>query len=258
LKFVKLLFVMFVLSFFFIFWILSSYSQEKNGEPKADEIMARVDKVFRYPDGKLTGKLIHVTPDGKSRVINIWGAVSGEDLFFKFSSADRDGELKILYNLKNKNIWIYDVHSNRLYNKRGIDRFDPVMMTNFSFADLSHASFQGNYTSKITGETVFKGTECQQLILEPVYKEGKYGILEIFIEKKNFIPLKTDFHDNDKIIFKSMSVVKTGSKNDRTIPVRYEMRDIRKRTVTILEFFEFDESVKFDKKLFRQENLQEN
>jgi hypothetical protein len=248
-----------LLSYFFCFLSITAEAQEKIASGlKAEEILARVDNILKYPQGKLTGKMIHVFPDGKSRVITIWGAVSGEDLLFKFSSSDRDEELKILYNLKNKDTWVYDVHANMLFNKREIGKFDSIMLTNFSFTDLSHASLQGNYTAKITGETLIKGNDCYRLMLEPVLKNNKYGMLEIFVSKKDFIPLKIDFHDNDKIIFKTMSIVKTGFKNGRTIPVRYDMLDIKERTVTLLEFFESDESVKFEKKIFRYENLREN
>jgi hypothetical protein len=248
-----------LLSYFLIFSGMMVWAQEKRaGELKAEEILARVDKVLEYPEGRLTGKMIHVTPDGKSRIINVRGAVAGEDSLFKFSSADRGEEVKILCNLKGKNIWIYDLHANKLFNKRETDKFDFVMLTNYCFIDLAHESFKSSYTAKITGETLIKGNECYRLILEPVLKGGNYGMLELFVTKKDYIPLRIDFHDNEKIIFKTMSINKTAVKNDRTIPIRYDMLDIKKRTVTLLEFFEFDDSIKFDKKIFRHENLREN
>ncbi len=247
-----------ILSFLIGSLNLSAGPENKTGgDLKADEILGHVDMVFMYPDGRLTGRMIHVASDGKSRMIDVRGAVSGGDMLFKFSSADRDEELKILYN-KNEDIWVYDLHANMLFNKRGTDRFDPLMTTNFTFVDFSHAAFRGKYTAKITGDAVIKGNECHQLSLEPVSKDGRYGLLKLFISKKDFIPLKTEYHDNEKIIFKTLSVVKTGLKKDRIVPVRYEMLDIKKSTVTLLEFFDFDETVKFDKNTFRQENLRGN
>lgn len=248
-----------LLSFLFNYLNLFAYAQEKpEAGLNADEILARVDKVFGYPKSRLRGKMVHVTPDGKSRMITIWGAASGEGLLLKFSSTGRDDELKVLYNPKGENIWVYDLHANKVFNKRGTDMFDALMMTNFTFVDLSHASLQHSYTATIKGEAVTKGIDCYLLVLEPVVKAGVYGKLEVFVAKKDFIPLRIDYHDSEKIIFKTMSIVKTATQNGRIIPIRYDMYDIKKKTATIVEFFEFNESIKFERKLFRHENLREN
>jgi hypothetical protein len=251
--------IILLLSCFLYIYILPIQAQEKpKTELSAQEILARVDKMLEYPKGRLTGKMIHVTPDGSSRFINIWGAVAGEDLLFKFSSADRGEEVKVLYNHKGKDIWVYDLHANKLFNKRELDKFDYVMLTNYCFFDLFHGSLENNYSTKISGKTSIKGNECYHLILEPILSGGIYGLLELYVTMKDFIPIRIDFHDNEKIIFKTMSIVKTALRNERITPIRYDMLDIKKRTVTMLEFFNFEESIKFDKKIFMHENLREN
>ena len=55
-----------------------------------------------------------------------------------------------------------------------------------------------------------------------------------------------------------MSIVKVTNRNERIIPVRYDMLDIRKGTATLFELFEFDDSRKFEKEIFRHEKLKEN
>jgi hypothetical protein len=248
-----------LLSCFLYICIMPIHAQDKlKTEFSAQEILARVDKMLDYPKGRITGKMIHVTPDGSSRFINIWGAVAGEDILFKFSSADRGEEVKLLYNHKGQNIWVYDLHANKLFNKRELDKFDYVMLTNYCFFDLSHGTLENNYTAKLTGKTSIKGNDCYQLILEPVLSGGIYGLLELYVTTKDFIPIRIDFHDNEKIIFKTMSIVKTALRNEKITPVRYDMLDIKKRTVTMLEFFNFEENIKFEKKIFMHENLWEN
>lgn len=254
----KLIFII-LLSLSINYLNISAYAQEKNDAVlTAEEILEHADKVFVYPNGRLTGKMVHVTPSGKSRMISVHGSVSADGLLLKFRSADRDDELKVLYKSRSENIWVYDLHANKLFNKRGPDIFDVIMMTNFTFIDLSHASLKDGHNAAIKGEAVVKGMDCHLLTLEPLVKAGIYGRLEVFITKKDYIPVRMDYHDGENIIFKTMSIVKTASQNGRLIPVRYDMYDVKKKTVTILEFFEFNENIKYDKKLFRYESLREN
>lgn len=234
------------------------YSQEKREiELTAQEIVARVDRLLEYPRGQIKGKLVHITPNGASRAINIWGAVAQEDTVFKLSSERRGEEVKILYNLKGESIWVFNPHAVKVFNKRGIDKYDSILATNYFFIDLSNAALQSNYTARITGDAFIKGFDCYKLDLDPLFKSGAYGLLTLYVKKNDYIPLRIDFHDNDKVIFKTMSIVKTIIQNNRIRPVRYDMLHIRRGSVTMLEFFEFDDSIKFDKKIFRHETLGE-
>lgn len=228
---------------------------ERRIELTAQEILARVDRVLDYPGGLIKGKLVHITPDGKSSTIEVLGYISDEDFLFKFSTKWRGEELRVLYNLNGEDIWVYDVLSIKLFNKRGIDRYDSILGTNFYYIDLSNADFQSNYTAEITGEAFVKGRDTYKLKLNPVMRSGEYGLITLYAGKKDFVPLRIDFHDQDRVIFKTLSIAKVITRNDRIIPVRYDMLDIRKGTVTLLEFYGFDEEMSFDKKTFIHENL---
>ena len=101
------------------------------------------------------------------------------------------------------------------------------------------------------------GYDSFKLKLIPLMRGENYGLLTLYVEKKNFIPLRIDYHDTDTVIFKTLSVAKVITRNNKIIPVRYDMLDIRKGTVTLLEFFGFDENIQFDKRIFRHQNLGE-
>lgn len=252
-----------IISIIFIICIIPlftaiAYSQQKREiELGAQEIIARVDKVLEYPRGLIRGKLMHIQPDGNSSIINLQGNIGENDSLFIFSNTDRGEQLKVLYNLKGEDIWVYNIHAIKLFHKMDIDKYDPVLMTNFYYIDLSNAAYQSNYNGTIIGDAVVKGYDTYKLRLDPIYKGGNYGVLTLYASKKDFIPIRIDFHDNDKVIFKSLSVVKTIARNNRIIPVRYDMLDIRRGTVTILEFFGFDDSVVFDKSIFFHQRLGE-
>lgn len=234
------------------------YPQEKREiELTAQEILARVDRIMDYQKGKFKGKMMHILPDGRSFLINFVASISESDYLFKFSSDGRGEELRVLFNLRGEDIWVYNVHAIRLFHKIGIDKYDPVLATNFSFIDFSNADLQSNYTAAINGDAIVKGYEAYRLTLNPIFKGGNYGLLTLYASKENFVPLRIDYHDSDKVIFKTMSIAKTMVKGKSIIPVRYDMLDIRKGTVTILNFHGFENNISFDRKIFRHQTLGE-
>lgn len=241
-----------------VLFFLSGHSQENREiEVTAQGILARVDKILGYPNGLIKGRMKHIFPDGKSFVIELEGLISKDDFLFKFSSKDRGEQIKVLYNMKGEDIWVYNNHQLKLYHKIGIDKYDPLLSTNFFYVDMSKADLQSNYTATIEGETFLKGYDAFILKLKPIYKGGEYGYLTLFVTKDKFIPLRIDYHDRDNAIFKFMNVVKVQEKEERIVPIRYDMMNIRTGTVTILSFFSFEEDMKFSKEIFRSEKLGE-
>ncbi|MBN1496616.1 MAG: outer membrane lipoprotein-sorting protein [Spirochaetes bacterium] len=233
-----------------------SISQEdRKIELNAQGILARVDKMFEYPPGNLKGVMKHIRPDGSAATISINGRISQEDYLFTFSSRERGDQLKVLYNLGGEDIWVYNIHSLKLFHKLSIDKYDEILSTNFTFLDMSNADFQSNYTASISGDAFVKGNDVWKLILKPIAKGGMYGMLTLYVTKDRFIPVRIDYHDRDKAIFKFMTVVRIKENNGRIIPLRYDMMNIRQGTVTIISFTEMDDGATFDSEIFRSEKL---
>jgi hypothetical protein len=232
-----------------------SPQEERRIELTAQEIVARADRILNFPKGLMKGKIIHITPDGTSNLVEVTGSISDEDYLFKFSTKSRGEELRILYNLRGEDIWVYNMLSVKLFNKRGIDKYEEILGTNYYYIDLSNADLQSNYTAELSGDAFVKGVDTYKLKLIPIMRGGNYGLLTLYVDKKDFIPLRTDFHDPDKVIFKTMTIAKIIRKDDRIIPVRYDMLDIQKGTVSLLEYYGFDQDMTFDKKIFIHQNL---
>jgi Outer membrane lipoprotein-sorting protein len=231
-------------------------SQERRAiELTAQEILARVDVVMKYPKGLLTGSLTHISPDGKSINLMLRGNISDEDFLFIVSSSDRGDQIKILYNLGGEDIWVYNIHSIQLFHKIDVDRFDPILGSNFSYVDISNADFQANYNGRIDGSSVVKGKECYRIACDPIFKKGEYGRIVIFVSKDDYIPLKIDYYDQDKVITKSMSVAQVAQFSGRNFPVRYDMLHVKSGTLSILKFFNVDDKITFGKDIFRHQTL---
>ncbi len=231
--------------------------EERKIELTAQGILSRVDRIMEYPQGVVRGLLKHITPDGKSYMVQFTGNIAKEDFLFLFSSPERGNQLKILYNLNGEDVWVYNILSLKLFHKLGIDKYDSVLGTNFTFIDLSNADMQSNYTGTIAGSAIVKGVDAYRLILKPVFKGGEYGQLTLYVTKDKFIPLRIDYHDQDRVIFKFMTIVEYKEKDGRIIPLRYDMMNIRKGTVTIMNITDFEPGVTFNREIFRSERLGE-
>ncbi len=229
--------------------------EERKVELTAQEILARVDSVFDYPKGVIRGKMVHILPAGSTHKVDFVGYISSDDYLFSFSTAERGEQLKVLYNYRGEDIWVYNVLSTKLFHKMGIDKYDSIVFTNFNYVDFSNSDFQSNYTAKIIGDAIVKGKESYRMKLQPVFRGGNYGQLTLYVSKGEYIPLRIDYHDVDKVIFKTLSIVDTIKRNDRVVPVRCDMLDIKKGTLTIQTFHSFENNVNFDRKIFMHQQL---
>lgn len=224
-------------------------------EITAQSILARVDRIMQYPEGEIQGRMKHIFPDGKAFEIDFKGCIVKNDFLFFYSSSARGESLKVLYNMGGEDIWVYNRLAVKLFHKMGIDKYDKLMNTNFSFIDLSNADFQSNYNARITGKTLIKGVDCYKLALEPIATTGEYGLVDMYVTVDKSVPLRIDYHDRDKVIFKFLTVAKTMEKDGRIIPIRYDMLNVKEGTVTILSYLKFDESIKYQGGIFRPEQL---
>jgi hypothetical protein len=231
--------------------------QRSDVEITAQTILANVDRIMQYPLGELQGKMKHILPDGKSFEIDFIGNIARSDFLFSFKSPSRGESFKVLYNMGGEDIWVYNIHAIQLFHKMGIDKYDSLISTNFSFIDMSSSSFQSNYNARITGRSLIKGIECYKLNLVPIFAQSEYGLITLYATVDKHLPLRIDYHDRDKVVFKFLSLAKTIEKNGRVLPIRYDMLNIKNGTVTILSFTKFEEGKKFGGEIFRPEKLGE-
>ncbi|MDA3900480.1 MAG: outer membrane lipoprotein-sorting protein [Spirochaetes bacterium] len=243
-----------LLLLFFVPLIITS-QESRLVEVTAQEILARVDDVLQYPSGQMKGNLMHIYPDGRSVVRDILTYVAKDNYLFTFSSKQRGNEIRILYNLGGEDTWVYNILSLKLFHKVDVDRYDPIFESNFSFIDISNADLQSNYTGKILRKTTYKSNDVIILNLDPIFKDGKYGKLTLYVAASNYLPIRIDYHDNDNAITKTLSFTKMSSFNKRNFPVRYDMLHIGSGTLSIIEFSDYDHKVTFPNTTFRHENM---
>ena len=50
----------------------------------ADELLSRVETIFRFPEGEFHGRMLHIKPGGDARLYGLIIDVSGKDVLLKF------------------------------------------------------------------------------------------------------------------------------------------------------------------------------
>ncbi len=247
--------LLFIVIIAFFSWGYVIAQAEREVELTAQEILARVDRILDYPDGILKGYMMHITPDGSAQKLQITGYINKNQFLFDIVKPARGSMQKVLYRIGGEDLWVYDMAARALFHKMGIDKYDDILATNFFYVDLSNADLQSNYIARIDGSVIIKNNDCYKLSLDPIDKTGVYGKLTLYVVKKNYIPLRIDYHDQDKVIFKTLSIAKVGEKYGRSFPVRYDMLSIKKGTMTVIEFTSIEDGSSISPEIFRPEKL---
>jgi outer membrane lipoprotein-sorting protein len=230
----------------------------------AFEIMDQVFQQLQYSDGHQKLQLTITTREGKTVVYKVSLYQKQNSSFFVFDSLTRGTVLKLLYNDQGQNIYAYQALDKRLFHKKYLDRFESVLGSGFTYVDIANASFIDNYQQKIKGRE--KNGEGEFTLIENLpLDKGHYGKLIVFVDpRKDNRVKRIDYYDTAMVLMKTMTFtygmlpVKEDKNLVREIeyPVRWDMADLSRGTVSTLEFFSIDKTARLDASLFKKENIE--
>lgn len=241
------------------------FAQGKTGiGGTAFEIMDRVFQQLQYAEGHQKLQLTITTREGKSVVYKGSLYQKQNASFFVFDSMTRGTVLKLLYNDQGQNIYAYQTHDKRLFHKKYLDRFESVLGSGFAYLDIANASFIDNYQQKAKGTE--KNDEGEYTVIENIpLDKGHYGKLIVLVDpKKDNRVKRIDYYDSAMVLMKTMTFtygmlsVKEEKNLTREIefPIRWDMADVSRGTVSTLEFFSVDKTARLDASLFKKENIE--
>lgn len=230
----------------------------------AFEIMDRVFQQLQFSEGHQKLQLTITTRDGKSVVYKASLYQKQNASFFVFDSMTRGTVLKLLYNDQGQNIYAYMTHDKRLFHKKFLDRFENVLGSGFAYLDIGNASFVDNYQQKVKGSE--KNDEGEFTIIENLpLDKGHYGKLLVLVDPKKDNRLKRiDYYDSAMVLMKTLTFtygllsIKEGKNDTKQVefPIRWDMADVSRGTVSTLEFFSVDKTARLDPSLFKKDNIE--
>lgn len=230
----------------------------------AFEIMDKVFQQLQYVEGHQKLQLTITTREGKSVAYKGSLYQKQNASFFVFDSMTRGTVLKLLYNDRGQNIYAYQMHEKRLFHKKYLDRFESVLGSGFAYLDIANASFIDNYQQKMKGTE--KNDEGEFTIIENIpLDRGHYGKLIVLVDpRKDNRVKRIDYYDSAMVLMKTMTFtygmlpVKEKKNLTREIefPIRWDMADVSRGTVSTLEFLSVDKTARLDASLFKKENIE--
>jgi len=122
------------------------------------------------------------------------------------------------------------------------------MGTDFTNDDLiKQSSMVVDYTHKIVGTEIIENLNCWKLELIPTENASVvWGKLNVWIDKKDYMQLKTEFYDEDLEIVNRMVGSKINEYNGKKLPSRlefYPLDDEGNKTVIEYKVWNFDVSI---------------
>ena len=230
----------------------------------AFEVMDRVFQQLQFAEGHQKLQLTITARDGKSVVYKASLYQKQNASFFVFDSMTRGTVLKLLYNDQGQNIYAYMTHDKRLFHKKYLDRFENVLGSGFAYLDIGNASFVDNYQQKLKGTE--KNDEGEFTIVENLpLDKGHYGKLIVLVDPKKDNRLKRiDYYDSAMVLMKTLTFTygPLSIKEEKNVtkqvefPIRWDMADVSRGTVSTLEFFSVDKTARLDPSLFKKENIE--
>ncbi len=138
-----------------------------------------------------------------------------------------------------------------------------MMMQNWMGTDLTNddlvkeSSIVNDYTHEINGEEKIEGYECYKIVLTPKPDAAVvWGKIIIWIDKEDYMQLKTEFYDEDNELINIMNGKDVGILGGKKLPKTMEFIPTEKPgNKTIIKYQSLDFSQKTDESFYTTQNM---
>lgn len=225
--------------------------------------LADAKEIVHKADERLKGKTayaeftIQVVRTSWQREMSVksWSKGSDYAMLLVTSPAKEKGNVTLK---RQKEVWSW---------MPGIERtikLPPSMMsqswmgTDFTNDDLvKQSSIVNDYTQKISGDSTIQGRVCYKITMIPKPEAAVvWGKVVMFIDKKDFLELRSEFYDEDGTLVNIMNGSDVKMLGGKLIPAKMEMIPVDKpgqKTVIIYSAMKFDDPI--DDNFFTVENM---
>jgi len=136
----------------------------------------------------------------------------------------------------------------------GSEKNESFMGTDFTYNDLEQKGMEEGEHTRLADEQ-HSGIDCYRVDAVPKDKEDEYSKLELWIDKKDFIPLKIYFYDRKGTHMKTLVAQKVESIQGEMTVTKLMMKNVKKGTKTTMALDSLDRKKTFPKALFDEASL---
>ncbi|NPV37424.1 MAG: outer membrane lipoprotein-sorting protein [Bacteroidales bacterium] len=190
----------------------------------ASEIVRKADEMMRGEKSSYSEMTMRIVRPKWERSISFksWSKGTELSLVYITSPAREKGQafLKI-----NREMWSWNPTINRTVKLPPSMLSQGWMGSDFTNDDLlNQRSIVVDYNHSLIGEETIDGWDCWQIILTPKPDAPVvWGKVLLWITKKNYLILKSEYYDEEKILVKTELAHHVKEMGGRTIPTFYEL-----------------------------------
>jgi outer membrane lipoprotein-sorting protein len=234
----------------------------------ADELTAQaiVDKMvggdsLAFENGQATIRLTIMNKKGKKRereLTSVGKKIDGLTRFLMTFDAPEDvaGTQMLSIERKGEDDLQY-LYLPAMKDKRRIAggaKNESFMGTDFTYADMENKDVEDGKYTRLPDETV-SGIEAFRIDSIPEDGDTQYSKIELWIDRKDFLPLKIYFYDRHEKLVKKLISQRIEPKDGKMTVTRLMMKNVQKGTKTILEIVEMKRNIELPDGLFEPSNM---
>ncbi len=213
----------------------------------AREIVVRANDLLRGKSSQSTAVMTVIKPDWSREMTTKNWMLEPDYAMLLITEPARDkGNVTLK---REKEMWNWVPSIQRIIKIPPSMMMQPWMGSDFNNDDLvRESSIVEDYTQSFIGEENIDGYDCHKILLIPKPEAGVvWGKVIMWISKKEYLQLKTEYYDEDEALIKYMIGSKVMEMGGRIIPSYWEMIPVDKpgeKTVLEYKSIEFDIDIK--------------
>ena len=226
------------------------------GAPSADEIIAKADAAGTADTAHMVMRQTIETTSGSTRTFTIesWGKGGDEKSLMRFLEPAPSRGIGMLSLDSGDNIWAYFPDSDDLRKIASSARNSSMEGSDFSYEDMSGATFADKYTGSDVVEETLGDHACYRVTLTPTGKSS-YSKVVVWIDTTSFLLHQSHYFDRKDRHSKTLTMSGWKQINGVWTPQTMVMRNERRGSSTTIEMVTVEYGVEIDERTFTTETL---
>ena len=218
-----------------------------------DEILKKAEDAINAPKDRVaTEKMTLIKADGSEKHRELKFYQKGSDKRLSIFLAPADVKGVGFLSLSEERMYLYLPAFRKIRRIASHIKNEDFMGTDFSYEDMSETEYTDDYTATVAKE------ETGQYILELTPRpdaDVSYSKQMMWVDKKTFIPTKTQYYSKRGKLVKVMSAEDIEQIDGYWFPLKITMETVKTKHRTLLEIVEIEHDTGLSDNFFTQRNL---
>jgi len=226
------------------------------GTPSADEIIAKADAAATADTSHVVMRQTIQTTGGSTRTFTIesWGMGGDDKSLMRFLEPAPSAGIGMLSLDGGDNIWAYFPDSDDLRKIASSARNSSMEGSDFSYEDMTGATFADKYDAGDVAEESLNGNACYRLTLTPT-GSSSYSKVVVWIDTTSYVLHQSQYFDKKDRHAKTLTMSGWSQISGVWTPGSMVMKNERRGSSTTIEMVSVEYGIAIDERTFTTETL---